>query len=99
MTNERIEKLSLIRNIIPIAAIYEQLAEEAAELAQASLKMARIHREENYTPTPYLDAADHLIEEYTDVFLCAQTLGLHHSEKTLEEKLDRWIERNDTEHY
>ena len=58
------------------AAMLEQLAEEAAELAQAALKAARIERGENPTPVTKEEAEKHLIEGYTDVRQCATELGL-----------------------
>lgn len=53
------------------AAMLELLAEESAELSQAALKMARIMRGENPTPVTRMQAEKNLIEEYTDVRLCA----------------------------
>ena len=61
---------------IRAAAMLEQLAEEATELAHAALKLARIERGENPTPVLKEDAMDHLIEEYTDVVQCAEELSL-----------------------
>lgn len=46
----------------------EQLAEEAAELSQAALKLARVLRGENPTTVTRKEARKHLTEEYTDVF-------------------------------
>ena len=40
------------------AAVLEQLAEECTELAKASLKLARILREENPTPVTRDEARD-----------------------------------------
>lgn len=57
-------------------AMLEQLAEDAAEFAQAALKAARIERGENPTPVTKDEAEKHLIEEYTDVRQCATELGL-----------------------
>lgn len=56
-----------IKELIGEAAVYEQLAEEAAELAQAASKCARILRNENPTPVTWTEAHANLIEEYTDV--------------------------------
>lgn len=52
-------------------AMLEQLAEEAAELSQAALKLARVLRGENPTLVTRREARKHLMEEYTDVFQCA----------------------------
>lgn len=48
---------------LPVPALLEQLAEEAAELAQAALKYARILRGENPTPVNVYKAHANLIEE------------------------------------
>lgn len=56
------------------AAMLEQLAEEAAELSQAALKLARVLRGENPTPVTEEEAWKHLVEEYTDVYQCAMEL-------------------------
>lgn len=56
--------------------MYEQLAEEASELCKAALKMARILRGENPTPVTDNEARINLIEEFTDVMLCAAELDL-----------------------
>ena len=55
-------------------AMLEQLAEEATELAQAALKVARILRKENPTPVTLSEADAKLREEYTDVVQCALEL-------------------------
>ena len=55
-------------------AMLEQLAEEATELAQASLKVARVLRKENPTPVTLSEACVKLLEEYTDVVQCALEL-------------------------
>ena len=88
------EHYKKVRELITQPALYEQLAEEATELAQAALKVARIYRNENYTPLTLGEALHNLYEEYTDVYICAQTLIINPDEEILEEKLNRWIERN-----
>ena len=45
--------------------IIRQLAEEAAELCQAALKLVRAMRDE--TPVRQIDAQSHLLEEIADV--------------------------------
>jgi hypothetical protein len=87
-----------IVNRIGAAAMYEQLAEEAAELAHAALKNARVLRGENPTPvTPSL-AFDMVIEEYSDVVQCARELNLYPSEDQIRKKERRFLERWDSEH-
>ena len=78
---------------VPPAARMEQLAEEAAELAQAALKMARIMRGDNPTPVPYMEALRRLREEYTDVFVSAVAAELLTDSDLAKAKMDRWAAR------
>lgn len=76
------------------AAVLENLAEEAAELAHAALKMARILRGENPTPVTLAEAREHVIEEYTDVAVCAGELPFSAVDARLySQKRVRWYER------
>ena len=81
------------------AATLEQLAEEAAELAHAALKMARIVRGENPTPVSKEQAYLSLLEEIGDVRLCVSVLqdnyGTLYTSKAEDEKLERWRFRLD----
>lgn len=74
-------------------AAFEQLAEEAAELAQAALKYARKLRGENYTPKTIDELLNNLIEEYTDVIVCAMCLKLNADYELMFSKMKRWEER------
>ena len=74
-------------------AMYEQLAEECAELGKASLKMARILRGENPTPVAETEAEDAIIEEFNDVVICAIELGYHLSPTIAKQKLERFKQR------
>ena len=89
-----IDDIKLIRETIPEAALYEQMAEECSELSQACLKKARKLRNENKTPKSMVEIDKDLIEEYTDVYLCASVLDLKHDEKIERLKLTRWVVRN-----
>lgn len=77
----------------------EQLAEEAAELAQAALKLARIQRKENPTPAQEPEARRALDEEFADVLLCGYYVGLRTIPQTdrvlnyVVSKERRWRER------
>lgn len=75
------------------AAMFEALAEEAAELAHASLKVARRMRKENPTPESLDQALRNTAEEFSDVALCALALELRPDEKVMEKKLERWEQR------
>lgn len=79
----------------------EVLAEEAAELSQAALKMIRAYRmggAVNPTPVTAKEAVENLVEEVADVELAVEALGLCYMnrgkiEKIKEEKRNRWLER------
>lgn len=74
-----------------------QLAEEAAELAQAALKERRTLTNENPTPKTYQNAHTDLLEEVADVYVSlGELLSLVDWEAVAHiraEKEDRWIER------
>ena len=82
-----------IANKIGKAAVYENLAEEAAELAKAALKYARILRNENPTPVTEMEAFNSVIEEYTDVIQCGIELDLSIDHTQLVYKEKRWNDR------
>lgn len=86
----------MIAGRIGQAALLEQTAEEAAELAHAALKLARIIRAENPTPQTAEAARGALSEEYADLQACAAVLvrsgllDLASTVRVMHEKLDRW---------
>lgn len=82
-----------IRHNIGQAACYEQLAEEAAELAQAALKVARVLRNENPTPIEFEEALDGLRSEYSDVSVCADVVDLTVDADYKLAKFYRWLSR------
>jgi NTP pyrophosphatase (non-canonical NTP hydrolase) len=86
-------KENSIMEMIGEAAMLEQLAEEAAELAKAALKKARILRRENPTPVGLDEADKSLIEEYTDVVQCAKELQLEWDLLQVYNKHERWMKR------
>ena len=74
--------------------LLEQLAEEAAELSQAALKLIRASgMNKNATPVTYEKAADNLIEEFRDVLIAAEAVGLITGDYTDSGKWKRWAER------
>lgn len=79
------------------AALMELLGEEAAELAQAAAKYARVIRGENPTPVTPQDAHERLREEMADVLLVARVLkaqGLEFESTIIGDvKLKRWLKR------
>lgn len=87
------QKKLYIRSNLSLAAMLEQLAEEASELSQAALKKARKLREENPTPKTMSEIDDDLSEEIADVNLCVDILKHSVPQKIYEFKLDRWYRR------
>jgi len=89
---------------IGLPAVLEQLAEECSELAQASLKYARLLRGENPTPKTEQECLEALTEEIADVDLCISELmmeGLVDSNKVIDiidQKENRWKERLEARH-
>lgn len=81
-------------------AMYEQLAEEAGELAHAAQKMARILRGENPTSVTEEEARRNLVEEFTDTMQSAIELNLGIDAQLAKEKRkrfwERWEEKDDT---
>ena len=78
---------------LPAASLYEQLAEECAELAHDALKLARIIRQENPTPQTKVETTQHLIEELSDVSLVCDVIGIEPDQEIKARKLQRWAER------
>lgn len=78
---------------IGAAAMLEQFAEECLEAGHAALKLARIMRKENPTPVTAITAWRNLIEEYTDLRLCAREINIHPDKETARYKLKRWRKR------
>lgn len=91
--------LDFIRANLSERAMLEQLAEEAAELAQAALKMIRASSHENPTPVTPEEAYRNIIEECADISLCLIALGYDTEkdrllvERTMRVKQQRWVER------
>ena len=82
-----------VRSQLSQAALFEQLGEECAELAQAALKMARLERGENPTPMLLEEIQANLVEEVSDVDLVLSVLNIGPSARTQERKLARWVGR------
>ena len=83
----------------PHAELLALLAEEAAELGHAALKLHRAITGKIPTPTTEDEAASNVIEEVADVFNCLELLGVLTMENidVLEDiqtaKLERWVTR------
>ena len=86
-------KQDYIARSIGWEAMYTQLAEEAAELSQAALKVARIMHGTNPTPISLIEAKDMVREEFTDVVQCATYLELGADYEQIKHKEERWANR------
>lgn len=88
-----------IREMMPLAEVMTQLAEEASELAQAALKFRRTLSNANPTPVGRREAEKKLLEEIADVKLCLHVAGfeaVRHKiqvNRTITEKAERWLKR------
>lgn len=88
------ESIKEIREKVPVPDIFDQLAEEAAELAQAANKMARVLRGTNPANIDEREAIERVIEEYTDVHVVAKNiLELQVDGLQADYKIDRWAKR------
>ena len=91
--------IDAIREMMPLAEIMTQLAEEAAELSQAALKYRRTLSNSNPTPITRHEAEKILLEEIADVKLCLHVSGfeaVRHKiqvNRTITAKAERWLKR------
>ena len=91
-------KIAEIRDKLGEEELLTQLAEEAAELAQAALKLRRAISGKNLTPKGVGECRKALSEELTDVHLCALVVQADPSLQVMNEKVERWYKRlNGTE--
>lgn len=84
-----------IRNALPEEELLAGLAEEAAELVQAALKLRRAIDGTNPTPISIVEALNSLCEEAADVKLYLDIFHVDHNKiQEIENfKLERWISR------
>lgn len=93
------DPLEVIREATPQEEMLCQLAEEAAELAHAALKLRRVYDGTSPTPVKRAAAYDALLEEIADVSNCITVLGLDGNMARIQvsmiatEKIRRWAER------
>ena len=78
---------------LPKTEILAQMAEEAAELAQAALKLRRVIDGTNPTPVTYREAWDNLVEEFGDITICAMELDVGPDQVAMQKKVERWRKR------
>lgn len=91
-----IEKdIEYIRCRLTEADIWGQLAEEAAELSQAALKMQRHCLKRNPPRKDLKSIMDDVVEEHADLALCFKILNWNDKEKRsqiMEKKAKRWAQ-------
>lgn len=87
------KSLAYIRNHLPADLIFNQLAEECCELAQAAHKASRLITVKNPTPRTSDSVIKNLREELTDVLLVCALLGIHEDGELANAKLERWCGR------
>lgn len=77
--------------------LYEQLAEECCELAQAALKMSRYLQNEDSVAMTKEEIHSKIVEEMTDVFVCLDTLYQKQGidMELAAKKVNRWKNRID----
>lgn len=91
--------IKTIREHVDPAELLAQLAEEAAELTHAALKLRRTYSATNPTTVSTIEAYKQLLEEVADVNVCLNVLGYLDDADMLEirrvtrAKLDRWVSR------
>lgn len=88
-----IETVQYIRDNLTEAEKWGQLAEEAAELSQAALKMQRLCMDTNKPRMEKGACIDAVIEEHADVALCFKVLAWQDKyarEQIMDEKANRW---------
>lgn len=96
MNYEAITKaMAYINSRLTEEELLAQLAEEAAELTHAALKMRRVMEGTNPTPVTHEEAREALLEEVADVTLLLDLLRLNQIEidRITIAKLARWQRR------
>lgn len=95
--NHFAKDLQFIRELLSQEELLCQLAEEAAELSKAALKLRRVYDGSNPTPVKRSEAFNNLKEEVADVTLCIMVADLDKYDTEYAEicgaKLKRWATR------
>lgn len=97
----KIEAIKYICSNLSTASIMEQCAEEAAEMAKAYLKWARVERGENPSPVTFAEAWDMAADEEQDFANAVTVLSCKLDpdalddvdERAVNNKIFRWAER------
>lgn len=93
-----------ISDYLTPAEILALMAEEAAELAQAALKLRRALDGTNLTPKSVNECENALIEEYADVIVCISALNCspewyEDAAAMINAKHTRWLTRLQEAHH
>lgn len=90
----------IVREMLPLDERLAQLAEEAAELSQAALKLRRAIDGKNPTPITITEALSQLCGECADVYACLDVIGISNDKNSVREikamaavKMSRWVFR------
>ena len=89
------EYKKIVQETLTERDLLEQLAEEAAELSQAALKLIRASgMNKNATPVTREQAAENVLEELRDVLIAAEALGIWLGDHKMDSyKWQRWADR------
>ena len=89
------EYKKIVQETLTERDLLEQLAEEAAELSKAALKLIRASgMNKNLTPVSREQAAEAVFEELNDVLIVAEALGIFLGDHKMDSyKWQRWAER------
>ena len=89
------ERAWSIQRMLSEEELLAQIAEEAAELSHAALKLRRVLDGSNPTPVTKENAIDDLIEEFGDTILAMRVYGLDFQDvqDTCLRKSARWLKR------
>ena len=87
--------MNYIKQKVPVEELLAGLAEEAAELAQAALKLRRVFNRVNPTPIKEEEAIERLYEEMADVKLYCSLLDANpqYISEVMRTKASRWENR------
>lgn len=91
--------VDIVREKLEYSELLAQLAEEAAELAQAALKLRRALSKTNPTPVSVGEAVDNVLDELADVAVCVDALRFNGPTESrriagiAEVKMSRWATR------
>lgn len=94
--NEKSERPRTVKDYLPTWELLAMVAEEAAELAQAALKLRRTLDDLNPTPVTFGEAVGKLNEEWADVLLCMRQINLIDEPMVysiMQKKHERWLTR------